>query len=141
MDFTTGIDLSKCDADRSIYLLCYKMYNTHEEINDKLRFNTLTYCVENPDFCLKLFEDNKDKDDIISLISITNNFIQNVSKNRFIELFGENVTTCNYSLRYLEEKYYDMKNHTSYFISTRDKLNYDKIINCVLKYWDVISKN
>lgn len=133
MDFTTKIDLNKSPVNRAVFLLCFKFYNTHDIIENKLRYHSIAYCSANPEFCKGLFEQNPKSDEIFELILKTNNFIQNVSEGKFIELFG-NESDPNYSSDYLKEKYVQMKNAPSYFISTRDSENFNKLMECVVDF-------
>ena len=133
MDFTTNINLSKSPVNKAVLLLCFKFYNTHNEIDDKLRFHSIEYCSTYPEFCKELFEHNPKSEEICELILKTNNFIQNVSEDKFIELFSDK-NDPNYSSNYLREKCVQMKNTPSYFISTRDSKNFTKLMECVANF-------
>lgn len=113
-----NINLSNCTENKAIVLLCTKMYYTHDEINELLRFDTLNYLSNNQDIILKIFFENPNIDNIKNKILNVNKFINNVDINDFSKMFKMNTHSI-----YINEKFNLMKQHTTYFIVSRDNEN------------------
>ncbi len=135
-DITSNVKLNNCSVNDSVKLLCFKMYYTLLDIDDELRFNTIYRCATHEKCFINLFAENENNCDIFALVKNTNKFINNVSEDEFIKLFGLSNNLPAYSINYLKEKYTQMKAHPTYFITTRDAANYSKFIDCVKKYND-----
>ncbi len=123
--------------DNIVYRFLFLIHYETEELNEELRFNTVKYICENQNnsvanellnkFCL----DNKiNKNDLLTEINKINNFVLNVEIKQFSQLVYDENTHVNYC----EEKYNQMQNHTTYFIVTRDKVNYKKFYDAVVKF-------
>lgn len=103
-----------------------------EPVLEDFRTHTIQCYCTHPNELKQLFIKHgifKEKTDD-TLIFQFNDFIEHVTVEEFAQGFG-NLHT---SVDYLHEKWLDMKFSSTYFIVTRDKQNYNTLIDCVLNY-------